>query len=201
MQGGDFLEIRDIKIGVCMCGSFCTFEKAVGVLESLKEKGADLQVIMSFNAANTDTRFGRAMDFRERLMGLSGKNIIADIAGAEPIGPKNLFDILLVCPCTGNTLGKINNGIADTPVTLAVKSHLRNEKPVVLCIATNDGLGGNFQNIGQLMNKKFIYFVPFCQDDCGGKPRSLMADFSKVGQTLAAALECRQIQPVIFGKN
>lgn len=186
-----------MKIGVCMCGSFCTFDRAIGIMEGLKEKGADLGIVMSYNASGTDTRFGMAEDFRSRLYALSGKELITDIAGAEPIGPKNMFDVLLICPCTGNTLGKINNGIADTPVTLAVKSHLRNEKPVVICIATNDGLGGNFQNIGQLMNKKNIYFVPFGQDDYMGKPRSLVADFSKTEAALIMAMEGKQLQPVV----
>ncbi len=181
-----------------MCGSFCTFKRALDEFESLKEKGADLRFIMSYNAANTDTRFGRAEDFKRQLKEISGKDIILELAEAEPIGPKKLFDVMVVCPCTGNTLAKLNNGITDTPVTLAVKAHLRNERPIVIAIATNDGLSGNFQNIGQLLNKKNIYFVPFGQDDSRLKPMSLVADFSKTEETIKEALHGRQLQSLLL---
>ncbi|MCD8089020.1 MAG: dipicolinate synthase subunit B [Clostridiales bacterium] len=192
------MEIKNKKIGVCMCGSFCTFKKAIAEFETLKNKGADLTFIMSFNAANTDTRFGRAGDFKKRLSEISGKELIQGLAEAEPIGPEKMFDALVVCPCTGNTLAKLNNGITDTPVALAVKSHLRNGRPVVIAIATNDGLSGNFQNIGQLLNKKNIYFVPFGQDDSLRKPMSLMADFSKIEDTVKEALLGRQLQSILL---
>ncbi|MCC8097695.1 MAG: dipicolinate synthase subunit B [Eubacterium sp.] len=192
------MDIKGLKIGVCVCGSFCTFKRAIEEFEKLKEKGADLRFIMSYNAAGTDTRFGKATDFKNKLKEISEKDIIEDITGAEPIGPKNMCDALVVCPCTGNTLAKLNNGITDTPVTLAVKSHLRNERPVVLAIATNDGLSGNFQNIGQLLNKKNIYFVPFGQDNSKLKPMSLMADFSKIEETVTEALRGRQIQSLLL---
>ncbi|MCD8157521.1 MAG: dipicolinate synthase subunit B [Clostridiales bacterium] len=192
------MDIKGLKIGVCICGSFCTFKKAIGEFEKLKEKGADLRFIMSYNATGTDTRFGRAADFKNKLREISEKAVIETLPEAEPIGPENMCDVLVVCPCTGNTLAKLNNGITDTPVTLAVKSHLRNEKPVVLAIATNDGLSGNFQNIGQLLNKKNIYFVPFGQDNSKLKPMSLMADFSKIEETVSEALYGRQIQSLLL---
>lgn len=181
-----------------MCGSFCTFRRAIEATKRLKEAGADIQYILSFNAGSIDTRFGKAEDFKSELIKLSGKEIIKDISRAEPVGPKKLFDIILVCPCTGNTLAKLNNGIADTPVTLAVKAHLRNERPVVIAVATNDALAANFQNIGQLMNKKNIYFVPLGQDDCKGKPSSLVSDFDKIEMTLLEAMKGKQLQPILI---
>lgn len=192
------MEIKDLKIGVCVCGSFCTFKKAIEEFKRLKEKGAELRFIMSYNAAETDTRFGKAEDFKKELRNISEKDIIETLTEAEPIGPKKMFDVLIVCPCMGNTLAKLNNGITDTPVTLAVKSHLRNQKPVVIAVATNDGLSGNFQNIGQLLNKKNIYFVPFGQDDSLNKPMSLMADFSKTEETVSEAIEGRQLQSLLL---
>lgn len=181
-----------------MCGSFCTFKKAIDETKKLKDKGADIQYILSINAAHTDTRFGKASDFRKQLEEISGKEIIDSIYAAEPIGPKKLFDIILVCPCTGNTLAKLNAGIADTPVTLSVKAHLRNGRPVVLAPATNDALAANFKNIGQLMNNKNIYFVPFGQDDFAEKPCSLMSDFSLAEDTILSAMNGRQLQPVLL---
>lgn len=186
-----------IRLGIGMCGSFCCFGKACGVLEELGDK-YDMQIVMSAAAAAADTRFGKAEDFKERLRKISGKGIIEEIWEAEPIGPKKMFDVLAVFPCTGNTLAKIASGIADTAVTLAVKAHLRNERPVVIAVATNDGLAGNFKNIGLMMNRKNIYFVPFGQDDSAGKPMSLVADFEKLGDTVEKALQGRQIQPVLL---
>ena len=158
----------------------------------------DVTPIMSENAAATDTRFGRAADFKAQLELFCGKPVISTIAAAEPIGPKKLLDVLIVCPCTGNTMSKLAHGITDTCVTMAVKAHLRNGRPVVLAMATNDGLSGSAESIARLLNKQNIYFVPFGQDDPGGKPRSLVADFSLVPETVTAALNGKQLQPILL---
>lgn len=192
------MNISDLKIGFCMCGSFCTFKRVIDEAERIKNAGGKLRFIMSFNAASVNSRFGKAEDFKKRLREISGEELILSLDEAEPVGPKRLFDVLAVCPCTGNTLGKINGGIADTPVTLAVKAHMRNGLPVVLAPSTNDGLGGNFKNIAELMNRKNIYFVPFGQDDCKGKPLSLVSDFSRLKDTLLEAAQGRQIQPILL---
>lgn len=191
------MDIKGKKIGIAVTGSFCTIGEAMTEFERLAFLGADITPIVSFNVATIDTRFGRAEDIRRRLEMISGKNCIDSIAGAEPIGPGRLLDLLLVAPCTGNTLGKIANGITDTPVTMAVKAHLRNQMPVVLAIATNDGLSGNARNIGSLLNTKNIYFVPFGQDDPVKKPASLVAKFRMIVPTIELALEGRQIEPIL----
>ena len=180
-----------------MCGSFCTHAKALAQLEALGER-YEILPILSETAAGTDTRFGRAEDLRRRLEDLTGRPPIATVAAAEPIGPQKLLDVLVVAPCTGNTLGKLAAGITDTAVTMAVKAHLRNQRPVVLALATNDGLSASAAAVGTLLNRKGCYFVPFGQDDPEKKPRSLMADFSRVEETVAAALEGRQIQPILL---
>ena len=187
-----------LKVGVALCGSYCTYEEVFAEIEGLC-RAYDVTPIMSENSAVTDTRFGSASRFRSRLEELSGKKPIVSIGAAEPIGPKKLLDVLLVMPCTGNTLAKIAAGITDTAVTMAVKAHLRNERPVVLAIATNDGLAGNGANIGALLNRRNIYFVPFGQDDPKGKPRSLIADFSLAEATLEMAVSGQQIQPILIG--
>lgn len=184
-------------VGFAMCGSFCTFGKAINQMKALKSLGADIIPIMSFNAYNTDTRFGKASDIIKVVEETAQNSIIHTIDGAEPIGPKRMCDVILVAPCTGNTLGKLSMGVTDTPVTMAVKSHLRINRPVVLCIATNDGLGASAQNIGKLMNIKNIFFVPFSQDDCIKKPNSLVAHFELFEETLKNALDKTQIQPVL----
>ena len=184
-------------IGFAMCGSFCTFKKAMGVLEKLTQTGANVIPIMSEMSYNTDTRFGKAEDFRTNITNLTGNNIICCVKDAEPIGPKNLLHLLVVLPCTGNTLAKIANGIADTSVTMAVKAHLRNQKPVLLAVSTNDGLGTAAKNIGTLLNCKNLYFLPFSQDDYIKKPNSLVADFEKLPDAAIAAFEGRQLQPVL----
>lgn len=186
-----------LKVGVALCGSYCTYEEVFVTLEKLCEK-YDVTPIMSENASVTDSRFGKAEDFQRWLTEKSGKKPIVSISSAEPIGPKKLLDVLLVMPCTGNTAAKLNAGITDTAVTMAAKAHLRNERPVVLAIATNDGLAGNAANIGALLNKRNIYFVPFRQDDPGNKPRSLIADFSLAGEAIEAALRGIQLQPIIM---
>lgn len=158
-------ELSGIKIGYALCGSFCTFKKSLEQIKTLVESGAEVTPIMSFNAYNIDTRFGTAEENRKIITELCGREIIHTIEGAEPIGPQKMFDILTVAPCTGNTLAKLAVGIIDTPVTMAVKSHIRNMRPVVIAIATNDALSGSAKNIGALYNYKNYYFVPMSQDD------------------------------------
>lgn len=184
-------------IGFAMCGSFCTFKKALGVLNSLTQTGANVIPIMSEISYETDTRFGAAKDFIERVTAMTGNEIIHTVKDAEPIGPKSLLDLLVVLPCTGNSLAKIAGGIADTSVTMAVKAHLRNQRPVLLAVSTNDGLGNAAKNIGALLNSKNIYFLPFAQDDCQNKPCSLVADFDKLQDAALAAFEGKQLQPLL----
>lgn len=186
-----------MKIGFAMCGSFCTYAQVFPVMELLS-RDYDLISIFSTSAATIDSRFGTATEHIAQATEICGTAPLMTIAQAEPIGPKKLFDALIVAPCTGNTLAKLAHSIADTPVTMAVKSHLRNGRPVVLAISTNDGLGGAAENIGKLLGRKHYYFVPFGQDDPAGKPTSLIADFTRIPQTLEAALEGRQIQPLLL---
>lgn len=185
------------KLGFAMCGSFCTFSTAISQMQELRSQ-YDIVPIMSETAYSTSTRFGAAEEIRRQVEEASGKSIIHTIVGAEPVGPKKLVDILLVAPCTGNTLGKISGGITDTAVTMAVKSALRIDIPVVLCIATNDGLGASAKNIGRLLNTRSVFFVPMRQDDPVKKPHSLVADFTKVSETLTLALSQLQTQPVFI---
>lgn len=182
-------------VGFAMCGSFCTLSKAIEQMEALG-KQYDLLPIMSRNTYETDTRFGTAQGFIQKAESLCGRKVLHTIPEAEPIGPKGLVDVMAVCPCTGNTLSKLALGITDTPVTMAVKSALRIGLPVVLCLASNDALGASGQNAARLLNTKNIYFVPMRQDDPVKKPFSLVADFSLLGETIANALEGRQLQPV-----
>ncbi len=189
--------MNKIKAGFCMCGSFCTFSKILPEMKNLTTNEIDVFPIMSEKAYSTDTRFGKASDFVSEIESICSKEVIHTVSSAEPIGPKKLFDILIVAPCTGNTIAKLANGIADTSVTLAVKAHLRNERPVLIGISTNDALGANAKNIGKLMNMKNIYFVPFRQDDPNGKPRSIVADFAKIYPSVMSSLENRQLQPMI----
>lgn len=191
------MELADKTIGFCLTGSFCTFSKAMKAVRALVESGANVIPIMSDTAYNTDTRFGKSDEFRNILSVCTGNDIIKSIKEAEPIGPKGYLDLLIVAPCTGNTLAKLAAGIADTPVTMAVKAHLRNQKPVLLAVSTNDGLGAAAKNIGMLLNSKNIYFVPFGQDDYIKKPNSLVADMTKINEAAEAALENRQIQPIL----
>ena len=190
--------LSGIKIGYALCGSFCTFSRSIEQLKRLKEMGADITAIMSFNASSIDTRFGTAEAFRKQIEEITGKPIILTIEGAEPIGPKKMFDVLVICPCTGNTMAKLANSIIDTPVTMAAKSHIRNGRPIVIAAATNDGLAGSAKNIGALMNYKEYYFVPLGQDDSEKKPRSLVSDFNELGDTIIAALNGKQFQPLIL---
>lgn len=191
------MDFSDKTIGFAMCGSFCTFSRAMEVLEDFTHTGANIIPIMSETSYNTDTRFGDASYFHDKLKSITNNEIIKTIKEAEPIGPKNLLDLLVVLPCTGNSLAKISHGIADTSVTMAVKAHLRNQKPVLLAVSTNDGLGTAARNIGTLLNCKNIYFLPFSQDDYIKKPNSLVADFEKLPEAAEAAFKGRQLQPIL----
>lgn len=187
-----------IKLGFALTGSYCTFSKVLPQIETLIERGMEVFPIMSENAAATDTRFGSAAEYRSKIEAITGKSPITTIAEAEPIGPKKALDILVIAPCTGNTLAKLANGIADTTVTMAAKSHLRNNRPVAIAVSSNDGLGANARNIGVLLGRKHIYMVPFGQDDCIKKENSLVADFTRIPQTVEAALEGKQLQPLLI---
>ena len=184
------------RLGLALCGSYCTYEKLFQAAEKLAET-YDLIPIMSENAAETDTRFGTATEHIKRLMLLSGRKVVTTIAEAEPLGPAQPMDALLIAPCTGNNLAKLSHGITDTAVTMAAKAHLRNGRPVIIALSTNDGLSGSAENIARLLNRKHFYFVPFRQDDPAKKPRSLQADFSLLEETVRAALQGRQLQPIL----
>lgn len=184
------------KLAFALCGSFCSFNKILPQMESLKEKGYDILPIMSENAYSTDTRFGTAKEFIDKVEGIAGKKIIHSIIDSEPLGPKNLCDIMLIAPCTGNTLAKIGNGITDTSVTMAAKSLLRVGKPIVIALSTNDALGISAQNLGKVINYKNIYLVPLSQDDPQKKPNSLVAHFKLIKDTLEMAINKKQIQPI-----
>ena len=186
----------DIRLGFAMCGSFCTFDRALAAMKECRSLGYDILPILSPAARTTDTRFGRAADWILQIEAICGTPPICDLVGAEPIGPKHMTDILLVAPCTGNTLGKLANGITDTSVTMAVKAHLRNARPVVLAVSTNDALANAGKNIGLLFNSKNIYFVPMRQDNAAGKPTSVVADFTQIVPAVEAALQARQVQPL-----
>lgn len=172
------------NVGFALCGSFCTFKKVIPQIEALVSLGYNVIPIMSGVSYSTDTRFGKAEDFIKQIEDITGKKIIHTLCGAEPIGPKMLLDALVIAPCTGNTLGKMANGITDTSVTLSAKAHLRNSRPVIIAASTNDALGAAAKNIGLLMNSKNIYFVPMRQDDPLNKPNSIVADFTKIPETL-----------------
>ena len=190
--------MKNLKVGYAMCGSFCTLKRAVEEIKVLKEKDFDIYPIMSPITYSTDTRFGKAADFISEVEEICGKKIICTVKDAEPIGPKALLDVLVISPCTGNTLGKIANGITDSSVSMAAKAHLRNGRPLVLTIATNDALSAAAKNLGALMNTKNVYFVPFGQDDAFKKPTSLIADFSLIYNTIISALDGKQLQPILL---
>lgn len=185
-------------MGFALCGSFCTFEEVIPQIEVLKKLNYDVIPIMSQIAYNTDTRFGTAKSFRDRIENICKHEILHTIPQAEPIGPKKMLDVLVVAPCTGNTAAKLSVGITDTPVTMAAKSHLRNGRPVVLAVSTNDGLSGAAKNIGNLLNYRNVYLVPFRQDDPEKKPRSITADFALIPESVEAALKGEQLRPIIF---
>jgi len=192
------MNIAGKKIGFGLTGSFCTLEKALVQMEKLAFLGADIIPILSYMVDSTDTRFGATQYFKNRILAATGKECINTIADAEPIGPKKMLDLLAVLPCTGNTIAKLANGITDTPVTMAVKAQLRNGRPVLLGIATNDGLGTNAKNLGLLHNTQNIYFVPYRQDDPEKKYNSLVCRMELFIPAVEAALEGKQMQPVIM---
>ena len=186
-------------VGFALCGSFCTFKKVIPQMKKLVDEGYKVIPIMSPTAYSTDTRFGKAEDFNKEIEEMCNEKIIYTISGAEPIGPKELLDVLVIAPCTGNTLGKLSNGISDTSVTLATKAHLRNQRPVIIAISTNDALGTSARNIGTLMNSKYIYFVPMRQDDHINKPNSIVADFNYIPDTVREVLKTKtQPQPILL---
>ena len=186
-----------MTIGFALCGSYCTFSKVFPVMEVLARENRVIP-IFSDNVQKTGSRFGEPAQFYEKAFQITGVEPICTIAEAEPIGPKKLLDALIIAPCTGNTLAKLAHSIADTPVTMAAKSHLRNGRPVIVAVSTNDGLAGAAENIGKLLARKHYYFVPFGQDDASGKPTSLICDFKRLPDTLEAAVQGRQIQPVLL---
>ena len=179
-----------------ICGSFCNFENAIEQLASLVNKGHSVIPVCSYHFAATDTRFGKSEELIARVEAIAGRKIIADLAKAEPVGPKLRPDAMVICPCTGNTLAKLACGISDTPVTLAAKAHLRNRRPLVLALASNDALSANFRNLATLYERKNVYFVPLRQDDILKKPSSLVCDFSQLSDTLTLAMEGRQKLPL-----
>jgi len=189
--------LKNCTIGFAMTGSFCTFQAAEQSLRSLKSEGYNIIPIMSEHAYFLSTRFGKAAEHVHTVEEICGKPVLKTIQDAEPLGPKKMLDLLIVAPCTGNTLAKLASGIADTTVTFACKAHLRNQKPVVIGISTNDGLAAAARNIGELLNRKHFYFVPFGQDDPVNKPNSLTADLTKLPDTVRAALQGVQLQPVL----
>lgn len=190
--------MRKERVGFAFCGSFCTHHKVLPALQDLTEQYETVIPITSDFTAVTDTRFGEAKSLLLELEELTGQQVLMDIKTVEPIGPKALLDVLVIAPCTGNTLAKLAGGITDTAVTMAAKAHLRNNRPVVIALASNDGLSGNAKNLGELLVRKNYYFVPFGQDNPAKKPCSLVADFSQIPATVEAALEGKQIQPLLL---
>ena len=190
--------MQKLSVGFAMCGSFCTFDTAVAALRAVKEQYETVIPIMSETSFHTDSRFGPAEKFITQIEQICGQKIRKSIPEVEPFGPKKLLDALIIAPCTGNTISKLANGIADTAVTLACKSHLRNARPVILAVSTNDALGANAKNIGNPMARKQFYFVPFGQDSYTEKPNSMVADMDQIVPTVEAALQGRQLQPVLL---
>lgn len=194
------MDLSNFNIGYGITGSFCTFAKARQEVTELTEMGANVIPIFSYQAQSCDTRFGNAKEFVEDICTITGNEGIRTIQQAEPIGPNNFLDIMVIAPCTGNSAAKLSAGIIDTPVLMAAKAHMRNGKPLVIAISTNDALGINFKTIGMLMNMKNIYFVPFGQDNYKSKPNSMIAKMSLLPDTIEAALRGRQIQPMLVAQ-
>lgn len=188
---------ENLKIGLGITGSFCNFKYIKEVIYKMQEEGAEVFPIISENVKLLDTRFYKCSDFISMLEETTKNKVISTIVEAEPIGPKDMFDILVICPCSGNTLAKIANGITDTTVLMAIKSHIRKNKPVVIGISTNDGLGSTLENIGKVLNTKNFYFIPFNQDDPESKPKSLVLNYEYINHTIKNALNLKQIQPII----
>ncbi|MCF2662397.1 dipicolinate synthase subunit B [Pseudoflavonifractor phocaeensis] len=191
--------MENAVIGFAVCGSFCTHARAMSALEQVRARWRTVVPIVSECTAETDTRFGTAHDLMREMERICDHRVISTVKGAEPIGPQKLLDLLIICPCTGNTLGKLAAGVTDTSVTMAAKAHLRNGRPLLIAPSTNDGLSASASTIGTLLARKYIYFVPFGQDDPQKKPTSLTADFSQVADAAQAALEGRQLQPLLLG--
>ena len=191
------MQLDGLRIGFALTGSFCTLGNVIPEIEKIVAEGADVYPIISEAVDKFDTRFGKAEEWKSKLRDITGKEVISTIVQAEPIGPKAMLDILVVAPCTGNTVSKLANAITDTSVTMACKAHIRNQRPLVLAISTNDGLGINAKNIGMLMNMKNIYIVPFGQDDPVKKCNSLMAKTELIIPTILEALKGKQIEPVL----
>lgn len=191
------MKLKGKRIGYVLTGSFCTFSKTIPVIKELVKNGAEVIPIMSYNSYNLDTKFGKAQDFIKEIEEITGKKIIHTIQEAEPIGPKKITDIMVIAPCSGNTISKLAYDIIDTPATMAAKSHLRNNKPLVIAVSTNNGLGANAESIGRLLYRRNYYFVPFKQDNPITKSRSIVADFNMIIKTIEFALEGEQISPII----
>lgn len=191
------LKLNNLNIGVALTGSFCTFDKIFVELENLIKEGAKVYTIFSYASQNIDCRFGKSSDFIQKAESITQNKPILTLEEAEPLGPQNMLDILIVAPCTGNSLAKLVNGITDTPALMAAKGHLRNNKPLVIALSTNDALGFNFKNIGAMLNTKNVYFVPFGQDNYNGKPNSMVAHTELIIPSLEQAMEGKQLQPVI----
>ena len=199
MQDMEYSSLQGKRIAFALTGSFCTLAIAVQAMQALRAAGAELLPVLSFHVRDLDSRFGTAAFWRERIMEAAGPGRVIDtIEAAEPIGPQKMADLLVIAPLTGNSTAKLALGITDTPVLMAAKSHLRNQRPVVLAVSSNDGLSGSAKNIGLLLNTRNIYFVPFGQDDPQRKPNSLVADMSKLPETVAAALAGKQLQPLLL---
>ena len=197
ISGKEGCNLEHKTVGFAVCGSFCTHAKAMEALEQVKARFSTVIPIVSECTAATDTRFGPAHELMREMERICDRRVISSIREAEPIGPKKLLDLLIIAPCTGNTLGKLACGITDTAVTMAAKAHLRNQRPLLIAPSTNDGLTASAPNLGALLSRKYIYFVPFGQDDPVKKPTSLVADFSLVADAAQAALEGRQLQPLL----
>lgn len=195
------MKAGEVRVGFGLTGSYCTYSKVFPALEAVKKHFGVVVPLMSENSASTDTRFGKAEDFRQEMERICGRPPLLTIQQAEPIGPRKLLDVLVIAPCTGNTLGKLANGITDSTITMAAKAHLRNGRPLVLAVSTNDGLAVSLRNMGDLLCRKQIYLVPFRQDDPEHKPTSLVADMSLIPQTIEAALEGKQLQPLVLGNG
>ena len=192
------MELNGIKIGFVLTGSFCTFKKIIPKMKELIDEGAEIIPIMSKNSYELDTKFGKAKDFQKQIEEITGKKIIHTIPEAEPIGPKKMTDIMVIAPCSGNTISKLAYDIIDTPATMAAKSHLRNQRPLVIAPSTNNGLGANAENIGKLLNRNNYYFVPFKQDNPITKPRSIVFDSEYLIKTIKYALDGEQISPILL---
>ena len=192
------MKLENVKVGFGITGSFCNFSDIEKLIENLKIEGVETIIpIISYSVQNEQNRFSTPKEYIAKLEEMTGNKVIDTLSKAEPVGPSNLIDVMLITPCTGNTLAKMANSITDTPVLMVSKSHIRNDKPLVVGISTNDALGGNAKNIGLLLNSKNIYFIPFRQDDYIKKPKSLVYDYTKTADTIVEAMKGKQIQPIL----